>query len=396
MRSRDRAPAASKSNIVRPRSIRHGRRQIGLILVLLLAAAGCSSAGGGTAQPAPTSRHPSPPTTMHRGPLLPLTVAAPASARVTQPAQPTSGPGSSDVPFHDWRVSSGGTGADAWYVFEPTNPKPSAAPVAVVMHGYYEFSGYDSMYELIRHTVLSGSIVIYPRWQTAVAAPCPGPFDIEPCLASATNGIRGALRFLRADKQRVQPEIDRTSYFGFSFGGIVTADLANRWQRLGLPEPRAIFLDDPHDGGLTATNEPAVDHSLAGIPSSVLFVCHVGAQGVIAEPTKHNGSCNAIFPKLVSIPKADKNLVLTEPDGHGEPALSSTHGVCAGARGQANAYDWNFCWKVWDALRSAAYNHGADRGFALGNTPEQRNNGVWSDGTPIVPLEVQDAGPIRP
>ncbi|MDQ1379481.1 MAG: hypothetical protein QOJ71_200 [Actinomycetota bacterium] len=397
MRSRDRAAAAMTSDIVRPRSIRDGRRHTGVILVVLLAAAGCSSAGGGTARP-PTSRLPSrlSPTTVHRTPMAPLTVAAAPSARVTQPAQPTSGPGSSDVPFHDLRVSSGGIGADAWYVFEPITPKPRSAPVAVVMHGYYEFSGYDSMYELIRHTVLSGSVVIYPRWQTAVATPCAGPFNIEPCLVSATNGIRGALRFLRADKQRVQPEIDRTSYFGFSFGGIVTADLANRWQHFGLPEPRAIFLDDPHDGGLTAAIEPAVDRSLAGIPSSVLLVCHVGAQGVIADPTMHNGSCNAIFPKLVSVPAAGKNLVLTEPDGHGTPGLSSKHGVCAGGRGQANAYDWNFCWRVWDALRSAAYNQSADRRFALGNTPQLRNNGVWSDGTPIVPLKVQDAAPIRP
>ena len=49
------------------------------------------------------------------------------------------------------------------------------------------------MYELIRHTVRKGNIVIYPRWQTGIAVPCPGPFDIEPCMTSAVNGIRGAL-----------------------------------------------------------------------------------------------------------------------------------------------------------------------------------------------------------
>ncbi|MDQ6695987.1 MAG: hypothetical protein M3Z46_00835 [Actinomycetota bacterium] len=264
------------------------------------------------------------------------------------------------------------------------------------MHGYYEYSGYATMYELIRHTVLSGSIVIYPRWQTDVAKPCPGPFDIEPCLTSATRAIHGALRFLRSDSSRVQPDLDRTSYFGFSFGGIITVDLTNRYHRLGLPRPQAIFLDDPHDGGLNGTSEPAVDHSLAGIPSSVLLVCHVGAQGVIADPRTADGSCNAIFPKLGSIPTANKSLVLTEPDGHGRPALSSTHGVCAAPNGNADAYDWNFCWKVWDALRSAAYGHGADRRFALGNTAQQRDNGLWSDGTPIAPLKVRDAAPIRP
>ena len=263
------------------------------------------------------------------------------------------------------------------------------------MHGYFEFSGYGSMYELIRHTVRTGSIVIYPRWQTDTTTPCPGPFDIEPCIASATNGIRGALSFLRADMSRVQPDIEQASYFGFSFGGIITSNLANRYERLGLPKPRAIFLDDPHDGGLAGPSEPAVDDSLDGIPSSTLFVCHVGAEGVIAEKGKADSSCNAIFPKLRSLPDRNKDLVMTLPDHHGQPQLSATHGVCAAQQGQADAYDWNFCWKVWDALRSAAYD-GTDRRYALGDTVQQRSNGAWSDGVPVAPLRVQGAAPIRP
>ena len=180
------------------------------------------------------------------------------------------GPGGSDYAHGGVRVSSGGTGADAWYVFEPTKPRPTNAPLAVVTHGYGEYSGYGSMRALIRHTVRKGSIVIYPRWQTGLATPCPGPFDIEPCVRSAVNGVRGALGHLRArPKRRVQPQLGRTSYFGFSFGGIITANLANRHRSLKLPRPRAIFLDDPHDGGFAELgfDEPAVDDSLAGIPA---------------------------------------------------------------------------------------------------------------------------------
>ena len=71
--------------------------------------------------------------------------------------------------------------------------QPERAPVAVVMHGYFEYAGYSSMHELIRHTVRQGSIVIYPRWQTDVATPCPGPYDIEPCMQSAASGIRASV-----------------------------------------------------------------------------------------------------------------------------------------------------------------------------------------------------------
>jgi hypothetical protein len=317
-----------------------------------------------------------------------------AAAAVTQPPQPKSGPGGSDYSYRGWRVSSGGSGADAWYAFEPVGPKPRKAPLAIVMHGYYEFSGYDQMYDFIRHTVRKGSVVIYPRYQTGTAVPCPGPFDIEPCMRSASKGIRGALAHLRARGSRVQPQLRETSYFGFSFGGIITINLANRYRALHLPKPRAIFLDDPHDGGLAGFDEPAVDDSLSGIPRTVKLQCHSGSQGVIGEPNTANGSCNAIFPKLWRIPKANKDLVLTRPDTHGDPGLSSLHGVCAARKGAADDYDWNFCWKVWDGLRDCAY-HGTHCGYALGNTARHRSNGRWSDGVPVVPLKIQDAAPIR-
>jgi pimeloyl-ACP methyl ester carboxylesterase len=317
----------------------------------------------------------------------------PAAAAITQPPQPKSGPGGGDYSHGGWRVSSGGSGADAWYAFEPVRPRPAKAPLAIVMHGYYEFSGYGQMYELIRHTVRKGTVVIFPRWQTGVATPCPGPFDIEPCMSSAVKGIRGALSHLRASRSRVQPVLRQTSYFGFSFGGIITTNLANRYRSLHLPKPRAIFLDDPHDGGLNGFDEPAVDDSLSGIPRTVKLQCHSGADGVISDPNMANGSCNAIFPMLGRIPKANKDLVLTRTDTHGDPHLSSAHGVCSATKGTANAYDWNFCWKVWDGLRDCAY-HGTHCGYALGNTAKHRSNGRWSDGVPITPLKIRDRAPI--
>ncbi len=282
---------------------------------------------------------------------VPATTSAPGTP-IVQPPQPVSGPGGSDYEHGDWRVGSGGEGPDAWFVFEPIDPAPASAPVAIVMHGYFEFAGFDQMYEFIRHTVRHGTIVVYPRWQTDVAVPCPGPFDIEPCMASALAGIDGALEYLAADATRVQPELDGASYFGFSFGGIITTNLVNRWQTLGLPEPEVVFLEDPHDGGLDGTGEPALDDDLGGIPASTLLQCHSSADGIIAGSP--DSSCNAIFPGLGHLPDENKDLVMARADNHGVPALPSVHGVCAAAPGTADAYDWNFCWKVWDALRSAA------------------------------------------
>jgi hypothetical protein len=86
---------------------------------------------------------------------------------------------------------------------------------------------------------------------------------------------------------------------------------------------------------------------------------------------------------------------MIRPDDHGEPPLTAPHGVCASPPGRADAYDWNFCWKVWDGLRDFAY-YGIHRRYALGDTHRHRSNGKWSDGTPVKPLIVRNAAPIRP
>lgn len=366
-------------------------RAVVVALALVMAMAGCSGGASdeGTASPTTGAGR----ATATTPPTRPAQPDVPTDA--TQPPQPDSGPGGSAYAHGDWRVGSGGSGDDAWYVFEPVDPAPRSAPVTVVMHGYFEYAGYEQFHEFIRHTVRTGSIVIYPRWQTGVAEPCPGPADIEPCITSAVNGIRGALDHLEADPDRVQPDLDQVGYFGFSFGGILTANLANRYEELDLPTPRVVFLDDPHDGGVTGNDEPALDDSLAGIPSSALVVCHSSAEGVISEPDMADAGCNALFPRLDDIPAENKALVLTHPDRHGEPALAAGHGVCTARPGEADAYDWGFCWRVWDALRSAAED-GTDREYALGDTAEQRANGAWSDGVAVATLVVQDDVPLSP
>lgn len=110
-----------------------------------------------------------------------------------------------------------------------------------------------------------------------------------------------------------------------------------------------MFLDDPHDGGYDGKDEPAVDGDSERIPEAVLLVCHVGSQGVISEEGQADSSCNAFFDRLSSLPESHKRLVLTFPDDHGRPGLTSHHGVC-GTIGGSDAYDWGFCWRVWDAM----------------------------------------------
>ena len=52
-----------------------------------------------------------------------------------------------------------------------------------------------------------------------------------------------------------------------------------------------------------------------------------------------------------------------------------------------NALDWYGYWKFLDALCDAAFT-GKNREYALGNTPQQRFMGTWSDGVPVKAPEV--------
>ena len=70
------------------------------------------------------------------------------------------------------------------------------------------------------------------------------------------------------------------------------------------------------------------------------------------------------------------------------PPLSSLHGVCAAFPGRADAYDWNFCWRTFDALRTASV-EGTDRAYALGRGAKHTDLGAWSDGVAVVPLAVK-------
>ncbi len=68
----------------------------------------------------------------------------------------------------------------------------------------------------------------------------------------------------------------------------------------------------------------------------------------------------------------------TQP-GNDDSAVNTHPGI--------DALDYFGTWKLFDALTDAAF-YGKNRNSALGNTPEQRFMGKWSDGTPVNELRV--------
>ena len=77
------------------------------------------------------------------------------------------------------------------------------------------------------------------------------------------------------------------------------------------------------------------------------------------------------------------------------PPLSSSHGVCAAPAGHGRRLRLELLLEGLGRVTRRA-SDGDMSQSALGDTPEHRSNGLWSDGTPIAPLTIQDAAPIGP
>ncbi|MFI1769423.1 hypothetical protein ACH41H_46475 [Streptomyces sp. NPDC020800] len=273
-------------------------------------------------------------------------------------------------------VVSGGIGVDGWYVFTPSSPVAATAPVTVITHGYGEFSGYSTMRDLIRHTVRQGNIVIYPRWQTCGL--CPRP-DMEQPLASAARGIKGALNWLMSASNRTRPRLNTTSYFGFSYGGMITVNLINRYKKLGLPEPHVVMVDEPSGGPVG----DQFDTDLSGIPSETRFSCLVSQWSAEHLPTH---GCYSFWNRLGHLPDRHKTFVLVHSDAHGTPALNAVHGMSTSD--PVDAIDYYAVWKIWDAERACALSRVWCQ--YSNNSALQRYMGRWSDGVPVIPLHTSD------
>ncbi|MCK5458471.1 MAG: hypothetical protein KAI20_01155, partial [Thermoplasmatales archaeon] len=74
-----------------------------------------------------------------------------------------------------------------------------------------------------------------------------------------------------------------------------------------------------------------------------------------------------------------------------EPDIVADHlaPVCLPFFSTVDAMDYYSTWKLFDALTDYAF-YGINGEYCLGNTPEQRFMGLWSDGTPVNELIITD------
>ncbi|UCE73506.1 MAG: alpha/beta hydrolase fold domain-containing protein [Methanomassiliicoccales archaeon] len=294
------------------------------------------------------------------------------------PSQPSEGPGGTDY-FHSKVISNCyGSGALQYYLFEPDAPKPSTAPLVVFIHGFggVRPSTYDSW---IEHIVKKGNIVVFPVYQSIASS-------FSNFTSNTLKAVLDAINKLQ-EENHVRPELDNFATVGHSVGGILSANIAALAQKSGLPTVRAIMSVQPGKSPL-----PKIE-DLSKIPSDTLLLAVVGDRDTIAG----DKDAKKIFYAAQQIPPENKDFVTMVSDqydffssltaDHFAPCCTSSGGLGSGS--DADALDYYCLWKLFDALTDAAF-YNENREYALGNTPQQRYMGEWSDGRPVKELTVND------
>ena len=331
-----------------------------------------------------------------------------SSQSVTSPSQPQTGPGGRQYIHTAVTKNRYGKGGQEYWIFEPDSPKPRTAPVIVFLHGW---GGMNPLYygAWVDHLVKRGNIVIYPRYQANLLT------SIKEFTPNTISAVKDAVARLQTEKGHITPDFNKFATAGHSLGGVLAANVAALAAESKLPRVRAVMAVEP---GITESpiNVPLAD--LKKLPAETLLLAIAGDQDSLVRDV----DAKRIYYESTRIPANNKDFILLISDSHGTPVLQASHraptamdksydngeGAGGGLPGGAdrigdaqmsrrvrpetmliNALDFYGTWKLLDALTDAAFN-GKNREYALGNTPQQRFMGVWSDGVPVKELKVTD------
>ena len=336
--------------------------------------------------------------------LIFLSLTIVSSQTVTPPSQPQTGPGGKQYLHASVTKNRYGKGGQEYWIFEPDSPRPRTAPVIVFLHGW---GGMNPLYygAWVDHLVKRGNIVVYPRYQANLLTP------IKDFMPNTLSAIKDAIDRLQTEPGHVRPDLNKFATVGHSLGGLLAANVAALAVESKLPRVRAVMSVEP---GITEApiNVPLAD--LKKIPAGTLLLAVAGDQDSLVRDT----DAKRIYYESTRVSAANKNFVLMISDSHGTPPLVASHraptaldksydsgegmGGAAPGIGDAqisrrvrpetmlvNALDYYGTWKLFDGLCDAAF-EGKNREYALGNTPQQRFMGLWSDGVPVKELKISN------
>jgi hypothetical protein len=307
------------------------------------------------------------------------------------PGQLSSGPGGADYNHTSARATSYGKGEDQYWIFEPMSPTPTSAPLIIFNHGWGAKSP-KSYTGWIDHIVRKGNIVVYPRYQSLMT-------PSNKTTDTALRAVKNAIQTLESG-EHVRPQLDKIAIVGHSHGSGISVNMAALGDSADFPVPKAVMVVEP--GSMSGEN---LLSDLSGIPSETLMLVLVGEDDDLAK----YDIAKEIYNSVTTIPTENKDFITMISDNHGEPSLVADHfaplsiqtrynfseSIFQSAIGteivegiaETDAMDYYGLWKLFDGLIDAAF-YGKNREYALGNTPEQRFMGIWSDGKAVKELIV--------
>ncbi|MBI2837533.1 MAG: alpha/beta hydrolase fold domain-containing protein [Acidobacteria bacterium] len=343
--------------------------------------------------------------------MLAIQASSTESRAPTPPSQPSTGPGGSTYAHAAVRKTLKGEGALQFWVFEPAEPRPEAAPLVVFNHGWGATNprAYGAW---IEHIVRRGNIVVYPVYQK------PGTWRYPTHLITpnAIKATKDAIAYLR-ESGHVRPQLEKFAIAGHSAGGQVAANMVAQAAGSGLPEPKAVMSVQPGNSWKRPqiVSIPLAD--MTRIPASTLILAAVGDRDDMARDI----DAKRIIAESTRVPEANKDYVIVVSDEHGTPALEADHfspvamdpgyGTEQLAEGAGeiavpdffsalktngrtvNGLDFYGYWKLFDGLCAAAFGGPEGRKY-FGGTPEQKYMGKWSDGVPVKELIVRGANQV--
>jgi acetyl esterase/lipase len=143
------------------------------------------------------------------------------------------------VSHSHYATQRSGEGGDEYWIFTPDDPRAVEAPVVVFLHGWGGMDPY--LYGAwIKHLVLRGNIVIYPRFQANIKT------KLDEMTPSALRAVQAAYKRLRTDGP-VKPN-EKMAVVGHSMGGFVAVNVAALASENGLPAPAVLMGVEPGDG----------------------------------------------------------------------------------------------------------------------------------------------------
>lgn len=294
------------------------------------------------------------------------------------PAQPATGPGGAAAIYPAARATKHGADPGGFWIWEPVSgTEVGAAAVPGPFPLILYFSGccgdptetYPTPEEVdpwMSHLARQGYVVVAPVYTYGT--------PLEDSLALLPLALEELAR-----PGHAAVDTSRTAAIGFSYGGMTSIFYAAAAAEAGLPVPRALLLTAPCTQNGFCLDMPAAPLVLPGEMKAIV-IGYEHDWDIGTEPA-------IVWEALASLPLADRDFVLMHSDTHGMPAISATHQTTYEA---VDAADWYGLWKLTDALFACVF---ADTwcDYALGNTPEQRFMGTWSDGVPVTELDVTDS-----